>query len=70
MRHTRRISDVKLADIILKVSLLLLGLQPLLVDAHIEEVFVGVLAGGVPLIDVIFFGLLLRLLDIPEDVVW
>ena len=72
MRQTRRISVVICipADIILKVSLLLLGLQPILVDAHIEEVLVGVLASGIPLIDVIFVGQELRLLDVPEDVVW
>ena len=72
MRQTRRISVVICipADIILKVPLLLLGLQPLLVDAHIEEVLVGVLASGIPLIDVIFVGQELRLLDVPEDVVW
>ena len=72
MRQTRRISVVICipADIILKVPLLLLGLQPILVDAHIEEVLVGVLASGIPLIDVIFVGQELRLLDVPEDVVW
>ena len=72
MRHTGRISVVIciLADIILKVPLLFLGLQPILVDAHIEEVLVGVLASGIPLIDVIFVGQELRLLDVPEDVVW
>ena len=72
MRQTRRISVVIciLADIILKVPLLFLGLQPILVDAHIEEVLVGVLASGIPLIDVIFVGQELRLLDVPEDVVW
>ena len=72
MRQTRRISVVICipADIILKVPLLLLVLQPILVDAHIEEVLVGVLASGIPLIDVIFVGQELRLLDVPEDVVW
>ena len=72
MRQTRRISVVICipADIILKVPLLLLGLQPILVDAHIEEVLVGVLASGIPLIDMIFVGQELRLLDVPEDVVW
>jgi len=59
-----------LADVIREVSLLLLALQPILVSAHIEEASVGVCASRVPLVHVHLVCWGLRLLDVPEDMVW
>ena len=59
-----------LADVLGEVPLFLFALNPILVSAHVEETFVGVLASRVPPVhvEVLFRGL--RLLDVPEDMVW
>ena len=59
-----------LADVLGEVPLFLFALNPILVSAHVEEAFVGVLASRVPPVhvEVLFRGL--RLLDVPEDMVW
>ena len=59
-----------LTDVIGEVPLLLLSLDPVLVSAHVEEAFEGVLAASVVWVFGDFSKLLLRLLDVPEDVVW
>ena len=39
-------------------------------STHVEEAFEGVLASGVIFVNIVFFAILKRLLDVPEDVLW
>ena len=61
--------SIVLADVAVDVSLLLFTRNPVLVITHIEEGLVWVLASGVVRIDIVFLAcLVLRLFDVPEDV--
>ena len=57
------------ADVVSDVAVFLLSLEPLLVVAHIEERFEGVLARRIVRVEIVLLLTIgLRLLDIPENV--
>ena len=59
-----------LADVFVSVFLFLSSLHPIFMSAHIEEALEWILASSVILVHEMLFWSLLRLFDIPKDVIW
>lgn len=60
----------ELTDIVVEVSLFSLLLDPVLVSAHIEEALEGVRTSSIVWVHIVLFLSALRLLDVPENVIW